>query len=515
MIQSKPQVSDGRVQTFSAPEIVAAVEHAAELKKPELLGAVFEFIKDKKIGDLIPMRFQAQKFLDEGLSGGATALVKLAQQHDHDGRIIGAVQARAWKELAYYASDIGMVEAKDAIENAISSYKEQYRTSPETRIRSGINLIGLVTLARQLDITSPQGIDIIRMATSILEDLNKTPQAARDSQFHASRAEAFVALDQFDSAEVELGKVVQDPRTSLESLTAVTRQLRHLWKVGEKSEQGTGIIQSLGAAILLRDFDEVRLPAEDLRLLAEKSAPPDRQLEAILGGKGPQTFRWVMLGAQRAQSVGVIRNPLQRFGTGFLVRGGDIKPSLGDELCVLTNSHVISNESGDGGVSPNKAEIVFEGANKDTGYRFEEVLLSSRKEKLDATLLRFKGEAPKLNPLPFAENLPLADGTQHVYVIGYPEGGELCFSLQNNELIDHEGPDNGTPPDPEVCRVHYKAPTEHGSSGSPVCNEEDWSVIALHHAGDPKSMKRLNGREGGWPANEGIWIQSICALGHS
>ena len=48
--------------------------------------------------------------------------------------------------------------------------------------------------------------------------------------------------------------------------------------------------------------------------------------------------------------------------------------------------------------------------------------------------------------------------------------------------------------------MHYRAPTEKGSSGSPIFNASPWQVVALHHAG---------GRPEEWPANEGIWIPSI------
>lgn len=504
-----------QLQTFNAPEMVSAMERFGELKKPEVLGAVFDFIKDKKIGELIPSKFQVEKLIDNGLSGGAAALVGVVQKHDPDGKLIGALQARAWKELAYYSSEIGKSGAKDAIRNAMEGYQDQYNSNPETRIRSGINLIGLATLALQLDIPVPTEIDRMQLATSVLADLNKTPQAARGPQFHASRAEAFVALDDIDRAQIEIGKLAQDPGTSAEALGAVTRQLRHLWMLDEKSEQGAGIIQSLGAAILTRDFDVARLPVEDVRALAERPAPSIEQLQAILGPDGPVSFQWVQLGMECAQSVGVMRTAAHRFGTGFIVRGGDIKPSLGDELCVLTNAHVVSDEASDGGELSDNAEIVFEAADKNSAYRFTEIALTSPKEKLDASLLRFQGDPPKLKPLSFAKNLPLADGTQRVYVIGYPGGGELAFSMQNNTLIDHEGPPAGSPPDVAVRRVQYTAPVEKGSSGSPVFNSQNWRVIALHHAGDTKAMARLNGRKDAWPANEGIWIQSICAFGQA
>jgi V8-like Glu-specific endopeptidase len=80
-------------------------------------------------------------------------------------------------------------------------------------------------------------------------------------------------------------------------------------------------------------------------------------------------------------------------------------------------------------------------------------------------------------------------------VIGHPKGGSLSFSIHDNVLLDHKAP-----------HLHYRAPTEGASSGSPVFNSQ-WKLVGLHHAGS-KDMRRLNG-EGTYAANEGIWIQSI------
>ena len=79
--------------------------------------------------------------------------------------------------------------------------------------------------------------------------------------------------------------------------------------------------------------------------------------------------------------------------------------------------------------------------------------------------------------------------------IGHPKGGPLSLSIQDNVLIDVKAP-----------KLHYRAPTEPGSSGSPVFNQ-DWDLVALHHAGS-KHMRALSGT-GTVEANEGIWISSI------
>lgn len=83
-----------------------------------------------------------------------------------------------------------------------------------------------------------------------------------------------------------------------------------------------------------------------------------------------------------------------------------------------------------------------------------------------------------------------------MYIIGHPAGSDLELSLQDNNLIG--------------CNdtwLHYRTPTEPGSSGSPVFEQNDWKVVGLHHKGT-EEMKRLDG-EGKYQANEAT---SILAL---
>jgi hypothetical protein len=116
-----------------------------------------------------------------------------------------------------------------------------------------------------------------------------------------------------------------------------------------------------------------------------------------------------------------------------------------------------------------------------------------------------------ITPLPIAKALPTVEDSARVYIIGHPGGRDLQFSLQDNALLAHEGPTAGKPAIEGVWRVHYRAPTEGGSSGSPVFNGSLWEVIALHHVGGKTGMSRLNGDAGTYAANEGIALLSIVA----
>jgi V8-like Glu-specific endopeptidase len=129
--------------------------------------------------------------------------------------------------------------------------------------------------------------------------------------------------------------------------------------------------------------------------------------------------------------------------------------------------------------------------------RVKAVLWSSPSNELDTAVLLLDSEVPGVEPCPVARSLPKPGPDSKVFIIGYPGGGGLSYSLFDNELLGHE--QGG-------ARVHYRTPTEPGSSGSPVFNQ-NWELIAIHHAGGD-SMQSLHG-SGTYEANEGIQIGAI------
>jgi len=215
------------------------------------------------------------------------------------------------------------------------------------------------------------------------------------------------------------------------------------------------------------------------------------------------TLKWYLDGLERCRNVAqVVTETEEAVGTGFLVRGGDLAPDLGEEIVLLTNAHVVSEDpevrKAEGALAPEEAVVRFEALEAAAGetFRVSELLWTSPPHALDATLLRLEPPIEAVGSYPLTERLPLADGKQKVYVIGHPGGRTLSLSLHDNLLLDHDD-----------RMIHYRAPTEGGSSGSPVFNQQ-WKLIGLHHAGSLE-MPRLKGQPGTYPANEGVWIQRI------
>jgi hypothetical protein len=125
-----------------------------------------------------------------------------------------------------------------------------------------------------------------------------------------------------------------------------------------------------------------------------------------------------------------------------------------------------------------------------------DVVFESPITDLDVSVLVLSAVADGAVGYRFAADLPPADGTGKVYVIGHPLGGTLSYSIDDNVLIDF---------DDRV--LHYRSPTEPGSSGSPLF-DRNWDLIGLHSRGNDNTP-RLNGKDGTYATNVGFRISAV------
>ncbi len=459
----------------------------------------------------------AQGLIEDGAANTAldvlNALVATLSNDSPEWAEAHGLMGRAWKQIFYENPNKDSTGAKRALRNALDQYRIPFEREQQN-VWHAVNLLALARYAAVHGLAEAGSVDRRQVATQVLETLGKLPEDERDDWFHPSQAEAYLALDELDRAVDHIRAYVASDRTTAFALGGTLRQFVDLWQLDHQGEKGKLIVEALRAALLRKQYGSVRVTPQHLQRLVGSGNPSQGQLEKILGREGPQTYQWWMNGATCAQSVGCIRDDGEgrRIATGFVVRGGDIIPLLGDQRCLLTNHHVVSDPVCDHGeiqsILPGDASVSFDALEDGRRYRFDQVLWQSCDH--DATLLSFAEQADHLKPLKLAANLPVVDGRQCVYVIGHPNGRDLSISFQDNLLLEHEGPPQGTPPNPDIRRVQYRAPTEPGSSGSPVFSAS-WKVVALHHAGDATAMPKLNGQQGSWPANQGIAIQSIIA----
>lgn len=500
----------------SADDVRAAkplVERLRNQRDYELMGQLAEAVSRRDPQDATNRRLYAQYLVD---TGKATAAIDLLQplarrlkQDDPEWAEASGLLGRAWKQIYFDAGDKSDGVARDALKKAIAAYRAPFEASGSPW--HGVNLVALLERARSSGLRAPAGLDGAAVAQRVLTALEATPTAQRDAWFLATLAECSLGLRDWSGIEGRVRQYVSAPGTQAFHVASTLRQFTQIWNL-EAEPRGRALVDILRARLMQLQGAELRLAPAELQRIGRQDGAPAFQLEAVLGPNGAQTYRWWKTGIERAAAVACVRQRLGgRVGTGFLLRAGDLGRSPADELLLLTNFHVVNPQGASPGLAPADAEVVFEAADASRVYDVAEIVWHSTPDRHDAALLRLATPVDGIAPLPIAAALPVLEDSARVYIIGHPGGRDLAFSFQDNELLDHEGPPLGQPAISGVTRLHYRAPTEGGSSGSPVFNSRLWQVIALHHAGGKIGMPRLNGQAGSYGANEGISLQSIIA----
>lgn len=510
-----------RLRGPSDEDVAAARELVLGLRNARLypqMAALAEALGRRAPDDARTRRLYGQALIEQGYATAAIDVLRpLATRlpkDDPERAEATGLLGRAWKQIFFDAGDKSTASATTALKRAIEVYRAPFEADPERNTWHGVNLVALLTRARRLGLRAAPGLKPEAVARRVLAALDALPKERRDEWFLPTRAEAALGLGDWAAVEAALKDYVADEKAQAFQIASTLRQFTQVWDIESVDARGRSLADILRARLLEVGGGELNLAPQALQRARERAAapPPTAQLEAVLGAVGVKTWQWWRAGLDCAAAVAVVRTRLgERIGTAWLVRAADLGRMPGDELLAVTNFHVVNEQGAHNGIRPEAAELVFEAVDGQKAFAVKEILWSSPPERHDCTLLRLAEPPAGIEPLALARGLPLLEPSAHVYVIGYPGGRGLAFSLQDNALIDHEGPPEGKPPIEGVCRVHYRAPTEGGSSGSPVFNANLWEVIALHHAGGRLGMPRLNGQPGSYAANEGISIGSIVA----
>lgn len=507
-----------RVEGDSPTEAAGLVEELRNARLYAPLLRLAEAIVRKRPDEHRVRRLYAQGLIEQGqVTAAIDVLERLAARlpkgHPERREATGLI-GRAYKQMFFDARDPHSPGARAALQAAIRAYRRPFEQDPPSTWH-GVNLVALLACAQRRGLPLPRGMKVDAIARRLMAALDTVAPQDRDEWHHATRAETALALRDWPTVQLALQAYIATPTAKAFMIQSTLRQFTQVWEL-DKDTGGPGpeLVGLLQARLLAVSEGVVQLSTDGLKQARQQPQPQAGLLQAVLGEDGAKTWTWWKTGLERAAAVGVVRSRMGvRLGTGWLVNaaalGLPVDQDAKEDQIVVTNFHVVNPDGSHNGLTPDQAELVFEAVDSNRGYAVQSLIWSSPPERHDVALLRLEAQIPGVKPLPLAKRLPLVESTARVYIIGHPGGRGLAFSLQDNTLIGHEGPDAGKPTIPGVCRVHYRAPTEGGSSGSPVFNAFDWAVIALHHSGGKLGMPMLNGQPGTYAANEGISIQSI------
>jgi hypothetical protein len=520
-----------------AQELTAALDQGAVVEA-DAARAILQSLRRKRFFDVMEgvaaalrlagqdepqiRRQHAQALIDQGKLGPAIdlleALVARTVQDPRENAEARGLLGRVWKQLYVDAANAGLGTlgagarraARRHLARAVEEYRAGYAADPAAHRWHGINTVALVCRARRDGVELAAAPDPAALARRILEAIGDARDQAETWDL-ATAAEACIALDRPDEALLWIGEYAQRPNADAFELASTLRQLTEVWQLTVATPPGSLLLPLLQSNLLDRKGGRLDLAAGDLdktidssrHLQSAAEATAGRQLQKVLGREGMVTLKWYQTALDRCRLVAQVQSRFgEGVGTGFLMRGGDLAAGCAGQMLLLTNAHVVSDDEAvqreHRALPPADAEVVFEQLNAARDQRFKVRLLwTSPPDLLDATLLALDPPLSELDCFPVARHLPIADGQQKVYIIGHPGGRSLAISLHDNLLLAHD----------RDRLIHYRTPTEGGSSGSPVFNQK-WDLIGLHHAGGT-ALDRLDGQPGQYAANEGIWIQRI------
>jgi hypothetical protein len=445
----------------------------------------------------------AQALTDtRSLSAAETFLDWLSRRPDAASmasEIVG-LRGRIAKQHHVNTPDAQIDRAYRYLDESVRHYLAGFDLDRSVHFWHGINAVALIERAHRKGISVDQFPDSKALARSIVDTVRSSAKTAdpHDVWRIGTELEVHIALnDSVRAADAAVRYTVAEEADAFQ-IASTLRQLTEVWELTSDAPPGSQVLPTLRAALLAREGGGFRLEPHQVAADLEASAG----LEKVFGAGQFKTVKWYQHGLDCCESIARIETSEGNSeGTGWVCRADALFGNGSDKLLLVTNSHVVNAEGGEGALRFDKAAVRFEISGHVS--RFTSIVWSSPIKECDATVLELDSLPPKVAGLSLSDEpltMPLtSERARRLYIIGYAGGRGLSFSFDDNVMI--------------ACsdrRVHYRTPTEGGNSGSPVFNEDDWDVVALHHAGKAK-MPKLDDPASFYEANEGIPIAAIRA----
>lgn len=417
--------------------------------------------------------------------------IEIEEIENNLGETLGLI-GRAYKQLYVNAEPRAIEPRTEDLDRSLQHYGRAYRERWGDYHWHGINYVALLTHAERVkkDASNVYSKEAEKHAKAILRTISDKgrngPLWPWDT---ANRTEALLTLGKNREAVDACKDYLNTEGLDAFQVQSTQRQFAEIWLLNDNEYPGSHILPMMTAR-----FAELGGGMAAVDLTTVKS----QDLETVWDDTGYKSLEWLLQAVARTRSVARLGpNMFEGWGSGFLVDGSRIEDSWSDRKLLLTNAHVCTNDP------QVQAQYPYpKGAEKNTAtflgslgegtepiqIKVNKVLWTSPPSELDASLLEIEDIPAGAETAPLSTEIPSFDKwpEKRVNILGHPKGLNLRVSLQDNNLVSVDD-----------RYLHYRTPTDPGSSGSPIFNQ-NWELVGIHHSAS-KEMQ----------ANEGIRLDRI------
>ena len=307
--------------------------------------------------DVRVRRLYAQALIDtRQIPKAISVLETLAAQAEAGGgewREARGLLGRAWKQRYVDGDTVALSPSgRSPLAEAVAEYAVV--PTQETLVRDHWHVINFIALCARAErdrvdaghTTSPQA-----MAKTLIEALE--PEVAKkpdDIWMLASLGEAYLARGMYTEAKAAYERYASSRHVDAFELFSSMRQLVEVWEL-KRAEPGGEILEVLERSLSARTNDQITFSSDDHGLF-EKLERATATTMPNVGVNGMIPLLWTTKMFERASAIALLEDAAFKtpLGTGFLINGRSLSPALGDEILLLTNSHVVGAKSS--GASP-------------------------------------------------------------------------------------------------------------------------------------------------------------------